>query len=228
MSRITLALGVDPGATRTAFATIRLDPDGWMNLDHGAYLDNDSDAARFLLTNTHQRLGTVAMETIVGYAYEAHRVQALIETARFEGRLLEFLRILGARHVVYPARTVRGELCRSATASDAQVRAVVEGLTRKGRPTLTAEARVHVYDAALQGIYAIAKSLPYGWRMPPAIEAAVHQLREEERGKRAEKKRHAALGLDDLQGKRVLTRAQRGRRSAAASKAWKQRKNGGV
>lgn len=227
MSRITLATGADPGSTRTGWATVSLDPDGWMNIDYGAHLDNASDAWRLLVTSTYQRLGFVAMEQLVGFAYEAKRVQALVETGRFEGRVLELAHMQGKQVLLYPASASRGELCRSSTASDDQVRAVVEGVTRR-RPHLTAEARPHVYDAALVAILAIAKSLPHAWRLPPKVEAQLHLIRETERAKRAEKKQRAALGIQEPKEKRVLTRAQRGRRSAAAEKAWNQRKNGGV
>lgn len=233
--RITLALGIDAGGTRSGIALVRLDPQGWMHIDYGAHLDNESDAIRRAIVDCTQRLGVVAIETLVGFAYEAKRVQALVETARFEGRVLELCRMLGesrrlqttgiedelartATVAQYSAGEVRGALCRSRTASDEQVRIVVEGVTLT-RPQLLAVARPHVYDAALTAIYTIGRSLAHGWHLPPAVEQRLHEQRERERASRAAKK---AAGAPPAE-KRSPTRAQSKRRSEAATRAWRGR-----
>lgn len=216
----TLALGIDSGSTRSGLAMVRLDPDGWLHIDHGAHLDNEADAIRWLVTNCHQRLGVVALERIHGFAYEAKRVQALIETARFEGRMLELCRVLKTKVVAFAAREVRGELCRSPTASDEQVRIVVEGLT-KTRPVLSAEARPHVYDAAAAAILAIVRGSGRKLLLPKAVEQALFLAQRQERAARGAKKKAGAPEAP----KRVLTRAQRSRRSAASTKAWAERRS---
>lgn len=216
----TLALGIDSGSTRSGLALVRLDPDGWLHIDHGAHLDNEADALRWLVTNCHQRLGVIALETLVGFAYQAARVQALVETARFEGRMLELCRILKAKVVSFGAREVRGELCRSPTASDEQVRIVVEGLT-KTRPVLSAEARPHVYDAAASAILAIIRGSGRKLLLPKPVEQALFLAQRQERAARGAKKKAGAPEAP----KRGLTRAQRQRRSTAATKAWAERRS---
>lgn len=209
----TLALGIDSGSSRSGFAVVRLDPDGWLHIDHGVHLDNGADAVRWLVTNTIQRLGVIAMEQLVGFAYEAKRVQALIETARFEGQMLELVRILKGRLIPIAARDVRGELCRSPTASDEQIRIVIEAIT-KTRPALTEETRPHVYDAAASAIVAIQRSLGRPLQLPAGVEQRLHLQRETERSKRAAKRPAGAPAE-----KRIPTRAQTKRRSEAAAKA---------
>jgi Holliday junction resolvasome RuvABC endonuclease subunit len=211
----TLVLGIDSGATRTGVALVRLDPSGWLHIDQGAHLDNESDALRWMVTNTHQRLGAIAIEQIVGFAYEAKRVQALVETARFEGRMLELCRFLKAQVSAFAAGEVRGELCRCRTAGDDQVRIVVEGLT-KTRPALTADVRPHVYDAAAAAILAIIRATGRPLVLPPAVNAALHASQRDAKARRAAKR----AGNELVAVPRKLTRAQSKRRSDAATKAW--------
>lgn len=203
---------------------VRLDPDGWLHIDHGAHLDNEADAARWLITSCHQRHGVIALETLCGFAYEAKRVQALIETARFEGRVLELCRVLKTTVVRFAAREVRGELCRSPTASDDQVRIVVEGMT-KTRPALTADVRPHVYDAAAAAILAIIRGTGRKLVLPRGVEQALFAAQQQERAKRATKKAAALGGAVGVEAKRQLTREQRKRRSAASTKAWAERRS---
>jgi Holliday junction resolvasome RuvABC endonuclease subunit len=217
----TLCLGIDPGATRSGLSLVRLDPNGWLNIDYGAHVDNETDAWRQMVTSTIQRGGVIVLEMIVGYAYDAFRVQPLVETGRMEGRVLELVRLLKGKVITVEALDVRGRLCRSRKASDAQVQIVVEGVTR-GRPAhLTQEAKTHIYDAAAAAIDQIAQASGRPLVVPAEVEARLHLQREADKVERAA--RRAGGGEKP---KRSLTRAQSERRSKGAKQAWAIRKGG--
>jgi hypothetical protein len=102
---------IDPGPTRSAVAYVeyadgrfRLLEGGWRTLD---VLHSAADLAwlKQKLETTRRESGLYAVECIVGYAYEASRVQQLVETARVEGELL----LLGATHGLQPVEIPAGD-----------------------------------------------------------------------------------------------------------------------
>jgi len=218
----TLALGVDPGPTKSGWARVFLDPKDWLCIDYGAHLPNDSDDWRKLLGDVKRSSGVLAIEQIHGYAYEASRVAALVETSRFEGRVLELARFSETRLLTFTNGTVRGELCRMRQASDEQVRIVLAGITRPRAP-FRADEQVHIYDAAAAAALAIIRTQGINLQLPPAVSAALHMQQLKEKGARERKKATGGAPPE----KRSLTREQRGRRKQAAKdKAWAVLKGG--
>ncbi len=175
----------------------------------GGHFENTR--ARQILRQALKEGAVVAMERLIGYAYEAKRVQALIETAREEGRVEACVAELGGKLLLFSAGECRGQLCRRRTASDECVRIAVEGLLRDV-PDLLADARPHVYDAALAALVGLSQLTGKALRLPQAVEQALHIQREKDDAKRGSKvAKPATVGP---------TRAQRARKSAAAKKAW--------
>lgn len=214
----TLALGIDAGPTRSAIARLEVDDLGWPHITMGAHLESDSTTLAAMLRGAVREGALVVFEQLVGYAFEAKRVQALIETGRVEGALKRVVTDAGGAPIVLSAHEWRAALCRSKTASDEQIRIAVEGLT-KTRPELKAATRPHVYDAAGVALVALLRARGV-LSLPPRLEAAIHLQREKEKAARALKKLEPE--------KRSPTRAQSARRGAAARAGWKTRKGVGV
>lgn len=237
--KATVCFAVDCGPTRSGAALVEL-ADGWHRILWGGH--PESRGAELLTQiRSAARVGAIfAIERLQGYAYEAKRVAQLIETAQAEGL------IDGAAAEIYlqeaadraltgrpplprlaplpiTARDWRGELCRSSTASDAQIRLVVEGMCPV-RPTLKAEVRPHVWDAAGLAIVALARENGRPVVLPPSVSAGLHNLQvDEKRSRAARKARGEPLGAET----RWPTKAQRERRGAAAKRGWVTR-NGGA
>lgn len=217
------ALGLDPGPTKTGAAYVRFE-NGWMNIDMGGHFENSSDELRKLMQRAAMAREPIAVECIVGYAYEHKRMAALIETARVEGRLLERAEGLGTSALTIEAGLWRGSLCGAPGASDEQIRIAIEGVT-KTWPKVLAVARPHLFDAAGVAIAAIGRALGRTISAPPAVMWAVEQQRQAEKASRGARKA-AALPVVEA-GKRSETRAQRERRGAASKRGWAGRKAGG-
>lgn len=162
----------------------------------------------------------VAVEQLIGYAYEAKRVQALIETARVEGRLIEVARRRGFEPVLIAAKEWRGALCRSESASDDQVRIVVEGLLH-GIPALRAVERPHVYDAAGLAIVALARAAVLPLCLPAPVETALWRQQQAEKSARTAARAAGGAAKEP----RGMTRLQRGRRSEGGRKGRGRRRS---
>lgn len=211
------ALGLDPGPSKTAASLIRIDDAGWPHIEIGGHYENDSDELRRLIQRAAMLRAPVGVETICGFAYEAKRVAALVETARIEGRLHERALVFGAAVVQIEARIWRGQLCGSPTASDKQIRIAIEGLC-KTIPLSKAAEREHLYDATGVAIAVIALSLGRVVSVPARVMALIHQQREIEKVSRGARK---AAGLEAVEPKkRSRTRAQTKRRGRGAVGGW--------
>jgi hypothetical protein len=217
------ALGLDPGPSKTAFSWVHLDAGGWPHVVSGAHVENDSPELRKILQLAAMSSAPIGMETLIGWAYEASRVQQLVETARVEGRLEERALGFGGTVVHIDARSWRGALCGSPTASDKQIQIAIEGLVRT-RPAVKADARAHLYDATGVALAVLAKSLGRTVTVPQDVMGKVHLQRETERASRGARK---AAGLPVVeQTKRSPSRAQTKRRSDASKRVWAARKAG--
>ena len=102
---------IDPGPSRSAVAYVEY-ADGRFRLLEGRWraldvLHSAADLAWLAqkLETTRREDGLYAVECIVGYAYEASRVQQLVETARVEGELL----LLGRTHGLLPVEIPAGD-----------------------------------------------------------------------------------------------------------------------
>lgn len=212
-------LALDPGSTYCGWALVEWTPsetEPWsFTLRMGAHDDNMGRvAAQIERAAILKRI--VALEEVTGQVYSGRSASALFESCKMEGQLVGAALLHGATLQRIPARDWRGDLCRSPGASDAQVRLVVEGLCPI-RPTLNARAREHVYDAAGLAIVALAREMKRPIRLPSWLSGELHMLQATEKVARAEKKA--------TKEKRSQTRAQRARRSAAATKAWEARRS---
>jgi hypothetical protein len=209
------ALGIDAGPSRSGTALVSTSDFRTFAIETGMHTESGGEWIRGVIAHAARVSAVVAMETILGYAYESSRVQALVETARVEGMLLERAHYLGARTVPISAREWRLALCRDATASDEQVRVVIEGVTAV-RPVLRAMSRPHVYDAAGIAIWALLRDARRSLVLPPAVSSALLAQQAHERALRADKKTRKAMGLPPApKAPRSLTRAQSQRRSQA-------------
>lgn len=216
------ALGLDPGSSRTGFAWIEIRADGWPSLISGAHAENDGAEIANQLRAAAQGGHLVAVEQIV-MAFRRGSQIALIEAAKAEEGIVRDARSLGANVVRLTAHDWRGELCRSKTASDEQIRIVIEGMCPV-RPALKADARPHVYDAAGVAIVALARALGRRIELPPSVSQALALQQLEERARRGARK---AAGLTAVAAeKRRPTRAQTKRRSEVGKRAWAGRKAG--
>jgi Holliday junction resolvasome RuvABC endonuclease subunit len=215
---VARALGIDPGPTRTAVAVVVVDASGRFAIELGMHVMSHDPWLRAVMRDVARRGGTAAQEGLVGYAYEAKRVQALVETARAEGRFLEAAAAAELPITEIGAREWRGELCRAENASDEQIRIVVEGLCVT-RPTLRADARAHVYDAAGVAIVHLARRFRRRIALPSRVEIALARQQAADKHsrtvKRADTIARAAAGLPPAGEKRSITRAQSKRRSDA-------------
>lgn len=112
-------LAFDPGPTRTGWAEVILTPEGRLFLIAGGHrvLDlrraEDRAWVRGYGVSIAQLGGIAAVEAVIGYAYEAKHVQALLETTRVEGRIGDQLYEAGLSPYEIPAgnasREVQGE-----------------------------------------------------------------------------------------------------------------------
>lgn len=160
----------------------------------GYYSDDDLAWLRARVTEARDNSGSVAAEQIIGWAYEASRVQALVETARSEGYLLGIARMLAAKHTFYSAGEVRAALVGDKAASDARVAVVVEWAFGKAvRERFKATERPHVYDGALLAMYAIAQATKRRITLPPRILGELARLQAEEKAARTVKRAHLTL-----------------------------------
>lgn len=211
------ALGIDPGPTKTAASWMRLDDEGHLHIEIGGHYENESPDLRRLIQRAAMERAPIGIEQIVGFAYEAKRVAALVETARWEGRFAQLAIGFGASVGPIEARSWRGLLCGSPTASDKQVRIAIEGLV-KTIPHGPAAAREHLYDATGVAIATLSKALGRAVSVPARVMALVQAQRDQERAARGAKKSEGVIGSNE---KRAPTRAQSARRSEAAKKAWR-------
>jgi len=240
---IRLGFAIDPGPTRSGAALVELREDGWVHIVWGGHVESAGAELRQHMRSAARVGAIVAIEHLHGYAYQAKRVAQLLETAQAEGEIrgraeqnwveaaadpmcaAHALVVAGALPSPRAIEAVdwRGELCRSKTASDEQIRVVVEGICPV-RPTLKADARPHVYDAAGLAIVALARANNRRIELPASVNRALHLQQEAEKAKRAERK---AAGLPAVDAtKRSATRAQSARRSEAARRGWAERKAG--
>lgn len=210
-------LALDPGPTRIGAALLELPPmASWPRVIRAGHVELD-EARRWVAEAV--ALGHhVAVETIVGYAYQASRVAGLVETARVEGRLLEAARPNSDRllHAV-EASVWRESMLGTRTPSDDQIRVVVEGVVRD-IPQLGCRVRPHAYDAMGLALYVMAKerSGRGAFRLPPETARKLFLLQQQEKAERAAKPRGKT--------KRAPTRSQTTRRSQAAVAAWAKRR----
>ncbi|WP_437309939.1 hypothetical protein [Sorangium sp. So ce388] len=230
------ALAFDPGPTRQGVAVVSFDGRRF-EMRYGAHL---RFGGGFTAAGAHEPLfgagqvdallddiaearGIVVIEQIVGFAYDQYRVQALVETSRTEGRLLELARARGIEPLFLEALDVRGELCRTRKASDGQVRVVVEGMLHGIPAHLTEEQRVHIYDAAALGMVALCRVARVKMPRTPEVEAALVRQKALDEVARAAKRAKKAAGELPSE-KRGLTRGQRARRRAGAKHGWETRR----
>jgi hypothetical protein len=151
---IRLAFAVDPGPSRSGAAIVELLDSGWLSIVWGGHVENHGPELRQQIANAARLDALFVCEKLEGYAYQASRVAQLMETAKAEERIVRDIELaIDAAAVEHRERSVavsglpnplpivrtcalarvtagdwRGELCRSKTASDAQIRLVVEGL----------------------------------------------------------------------------------------------------
>lgn len=210
-------LALDPGPTRIGAALLELPPmASWPRVIRAGHVELD-EARRWVAEAV--ALGHhVAVETIVGYAYQASRVAGLVETARVEGRLLEAAKRLDERllHAV-EASVWRESMLGTRTPSDDQIRVVVEGVVRD-IPQLGCRVRPHAYDAMGLALYVMAKerSGRGAFQLPPETARKLFLLQQQEKAERAAK--------PPQKTKRAPTRSQTTRRSQAAVAAWAKRR----
>ena len=218
-----IVFSVDAGPTRWGCASVR-NEDGRLVLVEGIHRVIDRSVAadiewlRARVGEVLESSGVVLAEEICGYAFQAARVAALVETARSEGVLEGISKAMGARHKYISAKEVRGALCHNPTASDAEVAVVVEWLYGSSvRTLMRADARPHIYDALLLAAYGISKELGTPIKLSPNVEVALCQARTEEKAARVAKRLRKKERLPVE--RRKPTRAQSKRRSDAAKRA---------
>lgn len=211
-------LALDPGPTRIGAALLELLPmASWPRVLRAGHVELD-EARRWVAEAV--ALGHhIAVETIVGYAYQASRVAGLVETARVEGRLLEAAKRLDERLLHAVEATVwREAMLGTRTPSDDQIRVVVEGVVRD-IPQLGHKVRPHAYDAMGLALYVMAKERfrSGAFRLPPETARKLFLLQQQEKAERAS-------GSRPKKTKRAPTRSQTTRRSQAAVAAWAKRR----
>lgn len=248
-------LAFDPGPTRTGWAEVILTLDGKLFLIAGGHRELDlrrAEDRRWVGSYAGQMAamgGIVVVETVVGYAYQAKHVQALLETTRVEGRILNQAAEAGVIPYEIPAgdgarpdysaelpklpkqpkgaprrparqaakemiRGWRGELCRSAGASNAQIAIVVEGIVGGNGVTFRSGEEEHVYDAVGLAVVAIFRHLKRALILPPAVNMALIRQQELDKQKRASKRAATIAGQKSMEPARRPTRAQSARRAA--------------
>ncbi len=195
------AFAVDAGPTRWGCSTVTLDTAaGRLTLVEGIHrvIDPmaDDDIAWLAARCAEARAagGVVAQEIVLGYAFEASRVQALVETGRSEGVLLGIARMHGLLPVMVSAGQARLERVLDSRASDARVAVVVEYLFGKSlHDRIPATQRPHVYDAALLAAHVLAKRSGLKIKLPAAIIQRLMQLKAEEGARNAGLKAQRAM-----------------------------------
>lgn len=204
---MTTVLAVDPGPSKSGAAVVEL-VGGWPTVLRAGHLERwELEVWLVQAVADHTFL---AIEEIQGYAYEAKRVAQLVETARVEGWIAGRWFIGSQRPPLCTAAADwRQRLCGSRTASDEQVRIVVEACAR-GIPRVGCRARSHVLDAVGLAIDAIARLSGRALDLPPAAARALLLQQQTEK---------LGRGLRAVT-KRAPTRAQSARRSAAAKRGW--------
>jgi Holliday junction resolvasome RuvABC endonuclease subunit len=230
------ALAADPGPTRSGVAVVSFDGRRF-ELRHGAHLRFGGGViaagvhepiagladVEFLLDDLVEAGGVFAVEELVGWAYEAKRVQALVETGRIEGRFILAAIARGLVPRLVPAKDWRGALCRSETASDEQVRVMVEGLI-PDVPHFRCEERPHIYDAAGLAIVALCREAGVQIPRTPELEQALVLQQAADKSARAAKRAKKAAG-ELAPEQRGMTRGQRARRRAGAKQGWATRRS---
>lgn len=102
-------LAFDPGPTRTGWAEVIFTNDGKLFLIAGGHRELDlrraEDRAWVRSYGAQMKAlgGIAAVETVIGYAYQAKHVQALLETTRVEGRIGDQLYEAGLVPLEIPA-----------------------------------------------------------------------------------------------------------------------------
>lgn len=194
---MTTVLAIDPGPSKSGAAVVEL-VGGWPTVLRAGHLER-WELETWLVQAVADRT-FLAIEEIQGYAYEAKRVAQLVETARVEG-WIEGRWLIGSQRP--PLCTAAGDwrhrLCGTRTASDEQVRIVVEACAR-GIPRVGCRERSHVLDAVGLAIDALARLSGRALDLPPAAARALLLQQQ--------------------------TEAQSARRSAAAKKAARARAGG--
>ncbi len=177
---VTSLLCIDPGSERNACVALELRGNRALYLRGGIYELGDPafayEGRHLILELLDERL----------YAFNQGRVKEMVRTARMEGQLLALARAAGIEPMTCSAGEARGELCRAANASDAQVALVVEALVEGAPRDMRKADRQHVYDACLYGLVGLTR-LGARFKLPPEAERALHVLRAQERAKAAAK-----------------------------------------
>jgi hypothetical protein len=231
------ALAIDPGPDRSGVVSVSFDGHNfdllhWRHqlfrggvfaagahepLIGGAELD-------FLLDDVASTDGILVIEQIIGFAYQLSRVPALIETARVEGRIIEKAIARGVEPRMVTAKAARGELCRTKSAGDTRVEAVVRGLLR-GFPTkITQKEVAHICDGGALAIVEICRALRISIPRTPELEMALIRAGAEEDRARSTKRARVAAG-ELVEEKRRPTRGQRARRGAGTKAGWDGRRS---
>src|SRR5687767_8009535 len=110
-------MAYDPGPTYSARGAIRVDERGHIHFVAGerrelnARRPADADKLRSELAWVKAEGGLAAVEAIRGFAYQANRVQALLETARIEEQIVLTGLAVGLPVVELDAPSIRRELC---------------------------------------------------------------------------------------------------------------------
>ncbi|WP_438028960.1 hypothetical protein [Sorangium sp. So ce233] len=230
------ALASDSGPTRSGVAVVSFDGRRFQ-LRYGAHLRFGGGVVAagayeppagmaevdYLLDDLAAAGGLLVLEQLVGFAFEAKRVQALVETARTEGRFIQAGLARGLTPQMVSAKDWRGALCRSETASDEQVRVMVEGLI-PDMPHFRCEERPHIYDAAGLAIVVLCRAAGVPIPRTPELDRALVMQQAADKAARAAKRAKKAAG-ELAPEKRGLTRGQRARRRAGAKQGWQTRRS---
>lgn len=231
----------DPGPTRSGSAYLEATSDGRINVLRGWYLAHSRQRFGGEIEWLRRQGGFFVLETIRGQVYNARRTAQLFETKEVEGRMAETCEANGLEPVRLTAPEWRQELCGDKSASDEQVRLVVElicgdevvvghgpgGVPIKEKvllPSLSSDHRAHVYDAIGLGIVALSRALKMPLRLPAYVLQKLDALRASERGHRKLKKQLAEAGVKmPRKAPRKLTVWQRkaANEKAAATRAAK-------
>lgn len=234
------ALGIDPGPTNSGVAGIeKIGPCRfrWLYGGHFAYYGGftlidqrielvGESTAKHLIRDVTDVSGTVAIEYVIGYAYEAKRVAALVDTSRGDERWLRLAMSHGAHPICIPNRLIREKLCLSKKVSDAQVETVIRGVV-EGIPDMNKATFQHVADALAAAIVGMSMVNRFDLVLPPRVLAQLRIQQQMDEKIWAEKRAKKKAARDRLMAGaateelRQMTKSQRAIRRSSAGRRRK-------
>lgn len=196
------------------------------------------ESHRERMKGVHDLHGVVAVEDVDGYAYSPARVKGLIGTRDVASMLVMLAYSVGFVPMEIPASDVtdhgaegkrkpaagkplvltspptvrrgwRGELCHAPNASNAQIRACVEGLVDMQGKRYPYEEKVHIYDALGLAVVAGHRALGRTLRLPQSVETLLWKAKQKA-GERRVKKNAA----DKIGNSPKVSRSRRARKAA--------------